>query len=112
MVQSFGGDRPRRVRKIASRGVSAPYDFEDGHNHLEATGGRSASLLTVFLPKYSPPLSRNTATASAISAPRTAPRRPFDPLFAMLRSLDPACLAGQRRRYDKVSRRRRAPSRA
>src|SRR5712691_630270 len=42
-----------------------------------ATGGKSSSPLTVFLPKYSPPLSRNTATATAISAPRRAPSFPF-----------------------------------
>src|SRR5262249_20003549 len=42
-----------------------------------AIGGRSASLLTVFLPTCCPPLSRNIAKATAISAPTMAPSVPF-----------------------------------
>src|SRR5205823_13315508 len=41
-----------------------------------AIGGRSASLLTVFLLTCSPPLSRNIASATAISAPKMAPSVP------------------------------------
>src|SRR5262249_8742087 len=49
-----------------------------------AIGGRSASLLTVFLPTCSPPLSRNIAKATAITAPRMAPSVPFRALLLSL----------------------------
>src|SRR5262245_61659702 len=49
-----------------------------------AIGGRSASLLTVFLPTCSPPLSRNIAKATAISAPRMAPSVPFRALLSLI----------------------------
>src|SRR5262249_8572845 len=49
-----------------------------------AIGGRSESLLTVFFPTCSPPLSRNTANASAIRAPRMAPRVPIGALLSFI----------------------------
>ncbi len=59
-----------------------------------STGGRSASLLTVFLPRCSPPLIINTARATASNAPRKAPRFPFDSrLSDMATSLIRICRA-------------------
>src|SRR5262249_23297341 len=60
-----------------------------------AIGGRSASLLTVFLPTCSPPLSRNIARATAISAPRMAPSVPFRALLSLIVNSDHSHL-GQR----------------
>src|SRR5262245_25052091 len=60
-----------------------------------AIGGRSASLLTVFLPTCSPPLSRNIAKATAISAPRMAPSVPFRALLSLIINSDHSDL-GQR----------------
>src|SRR5262249_5556460 len=60
-----------------------------------AIGGRSASLLTVFLPTCSPPLSRNIARATAISAPRMAPSVPFRALWSLIINSDHSDL-GQR----------------
>src|SRR5262249_21726014 len=60
-----------------------------------AIGGRSASLLTVFLPTCPPPLSRNIAKATAISAPRMAPSVPFRALLSLIINSDHSDL-GQR----------------
>src|SRR5262249_3402396 len=60
-----------------------------------AIGGRSASLLTVFLPTCSPPLSRNIARATAISTPRMAPSVPFRALLSLIINSDHSDL-GQR----------------
>src|SRR5262249_22378224 len=49
-----------------------------------AIGGKSASLLTVFLPTCSPPLSRNIASATAITAPNMAPSVPFRALLSFI----------------------------
>src|SRR5438128_9788504 len=54
-----------------------------------AIGGKSASLLTVFLPTCSPPLSRNIARATAITAPRMAPSVPFRALLSLIINSDP-----------------------
>src|SRR5262249_12963952 len=68
-----------------------------------ATGGRSSSPLTVFLPTYSPPLSRNMMTATAISAPRSAPNLPFEVLRSGIMTLsDAGHVHGQRRRRNEV----------
>src|SRR5262249_25138963 len=53
-----------------------------------AIGGRSASLLTVFLPTCSPPLSRNMAKAIAIKAPRRAPSVPLRALLSFIADSD------------------------
>src|SRR5262245_19613580 len=53
-----------------------------------AIGGRSASQFTVFLPTCSPPLSRNIARATAISAPRMAPSVPFRALWSLVINSD------------------------
>src|SRR5258708_35263668 len=53
-----------------------------------AIGGKSASLLTVFLPTCSPPLSRNIASATAITAPNMAPSVPFRALLSLIISSD------------------------
>jgi hypothetical protein len=63
-----------------------------------ATGGRSASLLTVFFPTCSPPLSRNTASATAISAPRIAPNLPFRALLSVIIASDHPASCSQRLR--------------
>ena len=72
-----------------------PPQFGDAGDELEnqrdcpfATGGRSASLLTVFLPTCSPPLSTNTARATAISAPMMAPSFPFRALLSVIITSD------------------------
>src|SRR5262249_62083044 len=48
------------------------------------SGARSASVLRVFWPPCPPPLSRNIAKATAISAPRMAPSVPFRALLLSL----------------------------
>src|SRR6266478_9743787 len=53
-----------------------------------AIGGKSASLLTVFLPTCSPPLSRNIARATAITAPNMAPSVPFRALLSLIINSD------------------------
>src|SRR5438067_10693950 len=53
-----------------------------------AIGGKSASLLTVFLPACSPPLSRNIASATAITAPNMAPSVPFRALLSLIINSD------------------------
>src|SRR5207245_6220385 len=67
-----------------------------------ATGGRSASLLTVFLPTCSPPLSRNTAKVTAINAPRMAPSVPFRALLSVITTSNNPELSGQRLRRIEV----------
>src|SRR5262245_42310179 len=59
-----------------------------------ATGGRSLSLLTVFLPTCSPPLSRKKANAKAITAPRRAPSFPLGALLSVIRNLRSSALVG------------------
>src|SRR6185436_20820772 len=67
-----------------------------------ATGGRSASLLTVFFPTCSPPLSRNTARATAISAPRMAPNLPLRALLSVIITSDHPSSCSQRLRPTEV----------
>src|SRR5215469_4454659 len=55
-----------------------------------AIGGKSASLLTVFLPTCSPPPSRNIASATAITAPNMAPSVPFRALLSLIINSDPS----------------------
>src|SRR5262249_8699259 len=70
---------PRRVASTGCCGRAFAY-----FPLPSAIGGRSASLLTVFLPTCSPPPSRNIARATAISTPRMAPSVPFRALLALL----------------------------
>src|SRR5262245_42145748 len=59
-----------------------------------ATGGRSLSLLTVFLPTCSPPLSRKKASAIAITAPIRAPSFPLGARLSVIKNLRSSALMG------------------
>src|SRR5262249_60161265 len=81
---------PRRVASTGCCGRAFAY-----FPLPSAIGGRSASLLTVFLPTCSPPPSRNIARATAISTPRMAPSVPFRALLSLIINSDHSDL-GQR----------------
>src|SRR6516165_7438239 len=82
--------RARATRRVASSG-GCSRALASAYWPLPcAIGGKSASLLMVFLPTCSPPLSRNIASATAITAPNMAPSVPFRALLSLIINSDPS----------------------